>query len=63
MRYVPRYSGSICICFGQLRGILCARHKGNGPDLWIDLQRAYDLHVAEKELVKVLAKIPTITAA
>jgi len=21
---------------------------GNGPDLWIDLQRAYDLHVAEK---------------
>jgi addiction module HigA family antidote len=36
---------------------------GNGPDLWIDLQRAYDLHVAEKELVKVLAKIPTITAA
>ncbi|HEV7600291.1 MAG TPA: HigA family addiction module antitoxin [Bradyrhizobium sp.] len=36
---------------------------GNGPDLWIDLQRAYDLHVAEKQLVKVLAKIPTIAAA
>jgi antitoxin HigA-1 len=36
---------------------------GNGPDLWIDLQRAYDLHVAEKQLGKVLAKIPTITAA
>ena len=33
---------------------------GNGPDLWIDLQRAYDLHAAEKQLVKVLAKIPTI---
>src|SRR3954470_20395659 len=29
---------------------------------WIDLQRAYDLHVAEKQLSKVLAKIPTITA-
>jgi addiction module HigA family antidote len=36
---------------------------GNGPDLWIDLQRAYDLHVAEKQLGKVLAKIPTISAA
>jgi addiction module HigA family antidote len=36
---------------------------GNGPDLWIDLQRACDLDVAEKQLVKVLAKIPTITAA
>src|SRR3954465_15725974 len=36
---------------------------GNGPDLWIDLQRAYDLYVAEKQLAKVLAKIPTITAA
>ncbi len=36
---------------------------GNGPDLWIDLQRAYDLHVAEKQLGKELAKIPTLTAA
>src|SRR5258707_14692431 len=36
---------------------------GNGPDIWIDLQRTFDLHVAEKQLVKVLAKMPTITAA
>jgi addiction module HigA family antidote len=36
---------------------------GNGPDLWIDLQRSYDLYVAENQLAKVLAKIPTITAA
>jgi plasmid maintenance system antidote protein VapI len=36
---------------------------GNGPDLWIDLQRVYDLHVAEKQLGKELAKIRTITAA
>ena len=36
---------------------------GNGPELWIDLQRGYDLHAAEKQLGKVLAKIPTITAA
>src|ERR1700704_4393800 len=35
---------------------------GNGPDIWIDLQRAYDLHNAEKKLSKVLAKIPTISA-
>jgi plasmid maintenance system antidote protein VapI len=35
---------------------------GNGPDLWIDLQRAYGLRVAEKQLSEVLAKIPTITA-
>ena len=36
---------------------------GNGPDLWIDLQRAYDLRAAEKKLGKALAKIPTISAA
>src|ERR1700730_17444094 len=36
---------------------------GNGPDLWIDLQRTYDLYVAEKQIGKALAKIPTITAA
>ena len=36
---------------------------GNGPDLWIDLQRAYDLGVAEKELASIIAKIPTLTAA
>jgi antitoxin HigA-1 len=37
--------------------------RGNGPELWIDLQRAWDLHIAEKQLAKLLAKIPTITAA
>jgi plasmid maintenance system antidote protein VapI len=36
---------------------------GNGPDLWIDLQRAFDLHFAEKQLGKALAKISTISAA
>lgn len=34
---------------------------GNGPDLWIGLQRAYDLEKA-KEKVDVSA-IPTVTAA
>jgi antitoxin HigA-1 len=36
---------------------------GNGPDLWINLQRAYDLSVAEHDLAGKLKKIPTLTAA
>ncbi len=36
---------------------------GNGPDLWINLQRAYDLAVAERNLAAKLKKIPTLTAA
>jgi antitoxin HigA-1 len=36
---------------------------GNGPDLWINLQRAYDLAVAERDLAPKLKKIPTLTAA
>lgn len=40
-------------------GKLC----GNGPDLWINMQRAYDLDVAEKELACEIEKIPTLTAA
>jgi antitoxin HigA-1 len=40
-------------------GKLC----GNGPDLWINMQRAYDLDVAEKELAGEIEKIPTLTAA
>ena len=40
-------------------GKLC----GNGPDLWINMQRAYDLDVAERELAREIEKIPTLTAA
>jgi addiction module HigA family antidote len=40
-------------------GKLC----GNGPDLWINMQRAFDLDVAEKELAHEIEKIPTLTAA
>ena len=40
-------------------GKLC----GNGPDLWIKLQRAYDLEIAERQLAGELKKIPTLTAA
>jgi antitoxin HigA-1 len=36
---------------------------GNGPDLWINLQRAYDLAAAEHELAGEIKRIPTLTAA
>lgn len=36
---------------------------GNGPDLWINLQRTYDLAVAERELAGEIRKIPTLSAA
>jgi addiction module HigA family antidote len=36
---------------------------GNGPDLWINLQRTYDLALAERDLAGKLKKIPTLTAA
>jgi antitoxin HigA-1 len=35
-------------------GKLC----GNGPDLWIDLQRAHDLEPAERELADEIKKNP-----
>jgi addiction module HigA family antidote len=40
-------------------GKLC----GNGPTLWLNLQRIYDLEQAEKELGAELAAIPTLHAA
>lgn len=46
---------SMALRFGKL--------FGNGPDIWIDLQRVYDLHAAQKKLARVLAKIPTLPAA
>ena len=36
---------------------------GNGPDLWLRMQQAYDLWHAERALRKVVAKIPTAKAA
>jgi len=35
---------------------------GNGPDLWLRMQQAYDLWHAERALRKVVAKIPTAKA-
>jgi antitoxin HigA-1 len=40
-------------------GKLC----GNGPELWVNLQRAFDLDAAERELADEIKKIPTLTAA
>jgi antitoxin HigA-1 len=36
---------------------------GNGPELWINLQRAYDLAIAERELAGEIKRIPTLPAA
>ncbi|MFZ5731522.1 MAG: HigA family addiction module antitoxin [Pseudomonadota bacterium] len=36
---------------------------GNGPDIWINMQRAFDLHQAEAALAKELKKIPTLAVA
>jgi addiction module HigA family antidote len=40
-------------------GKLC----GNGPNLWLNLQRTFDLWKAERELGEALAAIPTLNAA
>lgn len=39
-------------------GKLC----GNGPRLWINLQRDYDLEKAAKQMKAELAEIPTLKA-
>jgi antitoxin HigA-1 len=40
-------------------GKLC----GNGPDLWLNLQKRYDLHHVQKELGETIKKIPTLEVA
>ena len=36
---------------------------GNGPDIWLNLQRTYDLRMAEAELGDALDAIPLLKAA
>lgn len=36
---------------------------GDGPDVWLRMQQAYDRQLAEQELRDVLARIPTLHAA
>jgi addiction module HigA family antidote len=40
-------------------GKLC----GDGPDIWLNLQKRYDLTIAERELSAELDKIPHLEAA
>ena len=40
-------------------GKLC----GNGPDIWLTLQKRYDLQIAERDLAEELARIPRLEAA
>ena len=40
-------------------GKLC----GNGPDLWLNLQKRYDLRQAEQELGEKIKTIPTLEVA
>ena len=40
-------------------GKLC----GNGPDLWLNLQKRYDLHRAQQELGDRIKAIPTLKVA
>ena len=40
-------------------GKLC----GNGPDLWLNLQKRHDLHRAQQELGEKIKKIPTLEVA
>ena len=40
-------------------GKLC----GNGPDLWLNLQKRYDLHRAQQELGTEINSIPTLEVA
>jgi antitoxin HigA-1 len=40
-------------------GKLC----GNGPDLWFNRQKRYDLHRAERELGQKINAIPTLEEA
>jgi antitoxin HigA-1 len=40
-------------------GKLC----GNGPNLWLNLQKRYDLHRAEQELGERIKAIPTLEVA
>ena len=40
-------------------GKLC----GNGPDLWLNLQKRYDLHYAQQALGEKIKAIPTMRVA
>ncbi|MBA2466364.1 MAG: HigA family addiction module antidote protein, partial [Sphingomonas sp.] len=40
-----------------------AKLIGDTPEVWLNMQRAYDLRLAEREMAEEIAKIPTLRAA
>lgn len=36
---------------------------GNGPEVWLNMQQAYDMKIAEREMADEIAKIPTLREA
>jgi len=40
-----------------------AKLVGGSPEMWLGMQRAYDLEIAERALRKTLKGIPTLEAA
>jgi antitoxin HigA-1 len=40
-------------------GKLC----GDGPRIWLAMQQAYDMQIAEREMAAEIEKIPTLRAA
>jgi plasmid maintenance system antidote protein VapI len=40
-------------------GKLC----GNGPEVWLGLQQAYDLRIEKKRMAAEIKKIPTLEGA
>lgn len=40
-----------------------AKLIGTTPDSWLNMQRAYDVKIAEREMAAEIAKIPTLKAA
>lgn len=39
------------------------KYCGNGPDLWLRMQVAYDLYHAKKKMAKIVRQIPDVSAA
>jgi addiction module HigA family antidote len=48
-------TGNLAVRLGKL----C----GDGPDIWLRMQQAYDREIAEREPKNIIAKIPTLHAA
>ena len=36
--------------------------RGDGPRIWLAMQQAYDMQIAEREMAAEIEKIPTLSA-